>query len=151
MAVTAGQKVRAADLSTLVSDMNAVKRSWYAITPGADQTGIAAVADITGLSVTWTADSTRLYKTTINVNYAKATTANFASLHFTTGANAVILSRSTYMQIADYFTVELTWIEAGLSGSQTRKARADCTSGTLTVVNSFSRSGTIIVEDIGPA
>ena len=145
-----GEVVTAAKLNQITTDINSTKRSWYATTNTTDQTGISAVADITGLSVTWTADATRLYRISVNVGLFKATTANFGNVHITDASNVIKLSRSVWMAISDYSQVAVDWIESGLSGSVTRKARADAGSGTINIINSFTRNGIIMVEDIGP-
>lgn len=139
------------------SDLNAafanlpVKRAWYAKAGNTDQSGISVVADITGLSVAWTAVSTRLYKVSLNVVLQKLTTANAVTAYITNAANVGVIARSTTLAINDLYTLHAEWIETGLSGAQTRKARVETASGTVTVVNSFSRNGILTVEDIGPA
>lgn len=139
------------------SDLNAafanlpVKRAWYAKAGNTDQSGIAAVADITGLSVAWTAVPTRLYRVSMNVCINKLTTANAVTAYITNAANAAIAVKSVTLAISDLYTMHMEWIETGLSGAQTRKGRLETATGTVTVVNSFTRNAIIDVEDIGPA
>jgi hypothetical protein len=125
--------------------------SWSGKAGGSDQTGISTIADITGATVTWTADSTRIYKMTLNVNVQKITTANSITTYLTNGSNGTVLARSTTLAINDLADIILVWTESGLSGSTTRKGRIETASGTVTVVNSFSRNAILVVEDIGPA
>lgn len=138
------------------ADLNAAfalvlgKRSWSAQTSGSDQSGISAVTDVTGLSVTWTADPLRMYKTTVNVCLQKITTANNVTTYIRNAGGTVVVAKSTTFAINDLAVVTMEWVESGLSGSQTRKASVETASGTVTVTNSFSRNGQIIVEDIGP-
>lgn len=139
------------------SDLNAafanlpVKRAWFGKAGGSDQTGISTIADVTGVTTTWTAVSTRLYRVSINICVTKVTTANAVTLYATTAANATVLARSATLAINDLYTFHLDWIETGLSGAQTRKARLETATGTVTAVNSFSRNAIITVEDVGPA
>lgn len=135
----------------LASDVASGTRSWYAATSGVDQAGISLITDVAGLSVAWSADSTRLYKVSLNFNLQKLTTANTAAIYITNAASATISAKSVTLAINDIIPVHIEWIETGLSGAQTRKARVETATGTLTVVNSFSRNGIIMVEDIGPA
>lgn len=147
---TAHDILTASDLNAAFANLP-VKRAWTGKAGGTDQTGIAAVADVTGVSATWTAGSTRQYRVSVNMVIQKLTTANAVTAYITTAANATIIARSTTLAINDLYTLHMEWVETGISGAQTRKARIETATGTVTVVNSFSRSAIITVEDIGPA
>lgn len=146
---TANDILTAADLNAAFANLP-VKTSWHAKTSGVDQAGISVITDVTGLSVAWTADASRQYRTTISFNLQKLTTANTAAVYITNAASATIIAKSVTLAINDLIPVHFEWVETGLSGAQTRKVRVETATGTLTVVNSFSRNGIIIVEDIGP-
>lgn len=151
MALVSGQVPTAAELNAITTDINAVVRAWYATAGGIDQTGISAVADATGYSVTWTADPTRLYRIHCTMCIQKVTTANAVTAYITDASNTGIQASSVTLAINDLAMVVISKVQTGLSGSTTRKIRLETASGTVSVVNSFSRNGQLIVEDIGPA
>jgi trimeric autotransporter adhesin len=149
-AVNKGQMDTA--ISAAVTAATATVRSWYALTSGTDQIGITTSAtDITGLSVTWTADPARLYKVSLNVNVSTSV-AQTPTISITDGSGTVKKSGNVTTPVAaGSAQLHLVWIESGLSGSQTRKGRGSVASGTLTIVNSSNRNGVLVVEDIGAA
>jgi hypothetical protein len=118
----------------------------------AAQTGITSETNVTGVSVTFTADSTRIYKTTIFSSTVLQNTAQgYPTLIIADGANA----QKTFGQVllAPGFQAPLiaTITETGLSGSTTRKGRASTTAGTLTLGATATSPMFIVVEDIGQA
>lgn len=136
--------------NAVVDELNNRGVKGIAKTSGSDQSGISALTDITGLSVTWTADPSRTYKTTVNVNLSKAT-SDAVALAIRNAASSTLIVRSAYIIDGQIQTLQIVWTETGLSGSTTRKASVSATSGTVSVTNGFSRNGILIVEDIGPA
>ena len=117
-----------------------------------NQTGITAVTNITNASVTFTADSTRYYRTTLFLGYAEQQTANAYLSAFITDGSNVIKSTSTMYQTpsaGDHLIVVA--VETGLSGSTIRKGRAQTSAGTLTLAASSTQPLFIVVEDIGEA
>lgn len=146
--VSAGEYVRASAVTALQTAAAAV-RAWVAKTSGTSQSTISTQADITGLSVTWTADVARIYKHSLTLCLTK-TTAGTVSVYITTGANATVSVKTLSMANAETAAVHMEWTESGLSGSTTRKARIEAGTGTVEVTNNFSRNGILIVEDIGP-
>jgi hypothetical protein len=123
-----------------------------AVTSATDQTGISTVADITGLAtVSWTAFANRRYRVTLNVNILQNTSAATSEIIIANGANTILRQRSTSLAIAGVAGVTVIHELNGLAaGSQTVKGRAVTGAGTLTIANSFTRNGELIVEDIGP-
>jgi hypothetical protein len=116
------------------------------------QTGITSETNVTGVSVTFTADPTRIYKTTIFCSTVVQLTAQgYATLIIADAANA----QKTFGQVllATNFQAPLiaTITETGLSGSTTRKGRAFTTAGTLTLSAGATSPMFIVVEDIGAA
>lgn len=149
---SANDILTAADLNAALAKAGPpAVRTWVGKASGSDQSGISTTADITGVSVTWTADSSRIYKMSLSVNIQKLTTANTVATYITTGANAAVIARSTTLAINDLFPLHFEWTESGLSGTTTRKARIETATGTVSVINSFSRNAILIVEDVGPA
>lgn len=120
----------------------------HAIAPSV-VSGIAATVTDLGAAVTWTADPTRQYKISVLSGrldqISVSSNGVFAGIY--DGANTY--RQGSYIAVAagGYAYVNTFVIESGLSGSQTRKARANTQSGTLT-----AQAGTILlVEDIGAA
>lgn len=116
----------------------------------ADQTiaGTSAV-DLTGMSVTWTADPTRTYKTTVVATMSKTTAIGNVTLQIADAAGGNITTQVVQASSAtDILAPVAMSVESGLSGTTTRKARASTNVAGL-VVNGGSTYRTIIlVEDI---
>ena len=118
----------------------------------ANQTGIAAAADVTGLSVTFTANSTRIYVTSVYIGYAEQlAAAAYPEVRIVDGSNVEKARATKYLTagVGDGFWVRV--VETGLSGSVTRKARAQTSSGSLTITAGATYPNQILVEDIGEA
>ena len=110
-------------------------------------------ADVSGMSVTWTADSTRLYRISVSC-IARTTSAGnvYVTLSITDSANAakqLIRNGATTTDLR----FELTGFvyESGLSGSITRKLRVISVSGTAEIEAGSTFPFQMIVEDIGLA
>jgi hypothetical protein len=118
----------------------------------ANQTGITTETNVTGLSVTFTADSTRYYKTTIYTFSAlQNTAAGYAEFKITDGSNVQKQSGVIYQLAGVQAPLCVSVVETGLSGSVTRKARALTNAGTLTLAASSTSPMFIVIEDIGQA
>jgi len=111
-------------------------------------------ADVTGLSLTWTAESNRLYLLALNMVCAKDFNPGIGSISITDASNnvkATSLHTSTSAFVF-FFTVYLTTYETGLSGSQTRKVRVATTSSNLDAPTaSVTQPATFMVFDMGVA
>lgn len=122
-----------------------------------NQTGITSTTDIltnsgTSLGVTWTAESTRVYKTTLFIGYAEQqTAANYVNAVITDVSNVVKASATTYQVASGGDSLIVIAIETGLSGSVTRKGRAGTGGNTLIVSASATNPVFLVVEDIGAA
>lgn len=130
----------------------------WGIVPGgfasiaANQAGITAAADITGLTVTFNAIPGRTYKITAAVRCLNSTAD---------AVNVITCTDSTPTTKREwrYFATSTTnghdyvgeYKETGLSGSITRKLRAQALTGSLTIVASATVISSIQVEDIGPS
>ena len=133
--------------------LNAIPYGVMAYVQGStsNQTGISAQADITSLSVTFTAISTRLYVVVLMCNVQQVTSGGNATVSITDGANTtkqnavMTLSTSAFAPMMCFEQV------TGLSGSTTRKGRAETTAGTLTIAAYASTFARLIVLDVGPA
>jgi hypothetical protein len=143
----AGDVLTAANMNLLPGG----KMGYASITsPQGSITGSAT--DITSLTVTWTAVSSRLYRTSF-VTLASSTVAtDVALVLITDGSGTQKTTTSTYLDSTSSFMVSSFLLETGLSGSVTRKLRALRTgSGTLTIQAATDYPAFILVEDIGPA
>lgn len=113
------------------------------------------VGDITGLSVTWTAVASRLYRVTLSVMGTTNVAGDTLSAFITDGSN--VIKQACYGQTNDAtYGVGLTCFEvvSGLSGSITRKARMGMRIGTGTTVTCRAAAtypGILTVEDLGAA
>ena len=133
--------------------------AWYS--PGlqvvasktATQTGVGgSFTDVTSLSATWTAVSSRYYKTTVYFpKLVQNTSSGYAQFQITDASNTTKQSSVEYPPSGDYFTSSMFLLETGLSGSVTRKVRATTSAGTLDIYGGSTQPTYIIVEDIGPA
>lgn len=145
---TAGQILTAANMNTIrTAPFGFVARA----SRDSNQTSISTIVDVGGVTVTFTANASRVYKTTVHVPYnEQAGTAGFQDLTITDGSN-VEKGRSTqYGVVGQGRFAEVIAVESGISGSQTRKARVATSAGTMTLVASATAPAFILVEDIGP-
>lgn len=109
-------------------------------------------ADISGLSVTWTAVSGRVYKTSFHAIGSVGTANAYIDGSITNSSNGLIqFIRGTGGSSAARFSVTGFVYETGLSGSTTRKARVACNTGSGNLDGAAGYPQQIIVEDIGPA
>jgi len=119
----------------------------------ANQNGISTVADITSMTAaTWTATSTRTYRTTVYLPYVQQkTSAGTVVARITDASNVDKQQWNGTMATSDFFAVVMQVIETGLSGSITRKARIATSAGTIDITQSSTAPGFIMVEDVGAA
>lgn len=125
------------------------------------QTAIGqATTDVTSLTLTWTAVSSRLYRVSFQLSFDinRGGTGYIAPrFSITDGSNTLIRSFD-----AGYYTASIndqSWsgwhVETGLSGSVTRKLRAQFTgteaSNSIDIASSSTKPAFILVEDLGPA
>ena len=123
----------------------------------ADQASISAVADLTSLTVTWTAVSARRYRTSFYVNANSSTVVagnNPISIFITDSSNTIKAQAvcTDNEAVLETMTLVGSVCETGLSGSTTRKLRAQQTGGgTMDLLAAATYPAYILVEDIGPA
>jgi hypothetical protein len=120
-----------------------------AVVNSADQTGISTITDITGLTVTWTATSSRTYLTLVKATLRKITNAGDGFIHITDGAGGQKDGSAATLAINDYSTLTAVAMETGLTGSITRKARASASTATVTVLGAANYTASILVFDLG--
>lgn len=149
---SAGDVLGAADMNGLPAG----KMGYASVT--ANQTSISTTTDLTSLTVTWTAVSSRLYQISFQVAVDPVWTTGSAqpTIYITDGSNNVKQTVTSDV-LADLSVLSMTGfvLETSLSGSTTRKLRAafpsSSGSDTMTMTASSTRPAFILVEDIGPA
>ena len=110
-------------------------------------------ADVSGLSVTWTAASDRLYRISVSA-IARTTAAGtiYINVFITDGSNnekQYIRNGATTTDMR--FGLSGFVYESGLSGSVTRKIRVSCSASTAEIESASTYPFQMIVEDIGLA
>lgn len=115
------------------------------------QNTVSTIADLTGLTVTFTAVANRIYEITGRVYFEKATTADTVVFGVYDGSNVLQeLVSGDKFAIGDLqcktFYHRLTGLSAG---STTMKLRASTASGTFNV-RSDAITGRLVVKDAGP-
>lgn len=121
-----------------------------AVQPG-PQSGIGTVdTDITGCTVTWTADPTRRYRLSARITVQKIASAGDMYAHITDAANTKLIGALVTGVVNAWQPLYVDTVQSGLSGSQTRKLRCITTAGTMSTAGTAPEyGGYIFVEDIG--
>ena len=147
-AFTAGDVLTAANMNLLPrGEMGYAQRT-------TDQGGITTVTDVTSLSVTWTAVSSRRYKITAQAGLLSSVLDDVASIWITDAANAKQATAYVLVRTVSFgVQTNTSKIVTGLSGSTTWKVRAERIAGTgsISVVSGATFPSFILVEDIGAA
>lgn len=121
------------------------------------QTGITTVEDLTNLSVSWSAVSSRLYRITWKFRITGTAANDLAAVYLTDASNgqadrslheipALLPAYASVMSIGMHYAT-------GLSGTITRKLRMERNvgSGSLSAQASGTEIGFLVVEDVGAA
>ena len=111
-------------------------------------------ADITGVSVTWTAAASRSYKISWNVSIEKTTASGWIAVYLTNSANTKFASLYQTVSVvgAGYGNLSgCCYLGALGAGSQTFKLRGQLENLNGTVLASGTNPAILIVEDIGTA
>jgi hypothetical protein len=162
---SSGDPVRRAvgtDHQALIADSGQASGLAYANAPKgvmgyaevtANQAGITTIVDLTSLTVTFTAISSRRYRTRVVGSPLSSVGGDFGRIDITDSAGSTTVEASQHLLSTTAYRQFAEVIETGLSGSITRKARYSRTAGTgsLTMTASSATKAFIIVEDIGPA
>jgi len=111
----------------------------------------STTADVSGMSVTFTAVANRLYRATFECFYSvNAPSQN--QFFITDGSNNMV--DQIYQDSNLLFCpMSLIYIFTTTAGSKTYKVRATTSTGTMTIygATSANRSYSFVVEDLGPA
>ena len=121
----------------------------------ASQTPFTTQADVTGLSVTFTAVSGRNYRTMAFMELGDSVAGDLIIAYLTTGANTQLV-RHTIVSPAlvsgvTYMVAVMSYSSSSLSGSTTHKVRLERNvgSGTLGMFAAATSPAFIMVEDLG--
>ena len=113
----------------------------------------AAAADVSGMTVSWTAISTRIYRVTLTISdiYSGAG-FNPLLIEVTDAANAVKYQARRAFPAGDTSTMTISYVETGLTGTILRKVRTTgvTNSGTFNT-NAAANLSVFVIEDIGAA
>lgn len=152
MAITPNTTFTAGDVLT-ADEMN--RLPWGIVARSqrtSNQAGIGTTTtDLTDLSVTFTAISTRIYRTTIYAIVQQDTTGGLIFIRLADGSNTQKQQWMMNSSAWAYYTACLQLTETGLSGSTTRKARGDTQTSTFSIQAAAAYPAFIIVEDLGQA
>jgi hypothetical protein len=110
-----------------------------------------AAADVSGMTISWTAISTRIYKITLTLSDIN-TTLGFSPfvLDVTDGSNVVKYQARRIFPAGDTDTMTISYVETGLSGTILRKVRTTGVTNTGTFnTNGASSLSVFVIEDIG--
>lgn len=135
--------------------LNALPRGvmGYAIGSSTAQTGIGVFdVDLTGLSITWTAIASRIYRIEVWAMMKQVGAAGQPTLHITDAAGVLKCDAAATSAANDFVPLYALEIVTGLSGSVTRKARANAVGGGTVSVNPDSqsfRAPLMMVTDVG--
>jgi len=151
---TAGQTLTAASMNVISGNLDALARGVmdYSIKTS-NQTGFNGTpADVTGLDVSWTAESDRLYRVSLHLGkLTQNTNSAYVYAAITDAANNNKAWFETLLAPAYTATVNTSLIVTGLSGSVTYKARVYNNNATTDLTANGNQPSYILAEDIGPA
>lgn len=120
--------------------------------PTTAQTGISAITDLTGASVTFTAVANRYYRISGRCRVTKTTGVGAVTLSIRNGAT-VIQEATAGMDITNINVGELAvlCIYTVTAGSTTVKLSLASTTASVDTFTDSTRPTTLVVEDIGPS
>jgi hypothetical protein len=144
--------------SEIHNDVNAISDSWPRGTLGYAErltttAAMSTIVDVTGMSVTFTAQTGRLYKVTVHIPEAiQATASGIQQVYIRDAANT-ILNRSVRNTPSTTATLShhVTWVGTLSAGTQTMKVSAAVSAGTFSFSGAATVRNVIVVEDIGAA
>ena len=121
----------------------------YVINTTTNPTVTTTLADVTGMTVTFTAVANRLYRATFEGMIGNTNNSQNQYL-FTNNANTQ-LDQTFQENLANQFQViNYQYLFLGSAGSTTIKLRAVAQAGTLTFYGTGTRSMSLVIEDLGP-
>lgn len=151
---TAGQTLTAASMNAISENTRSLARGYIARAElSASQSGITTTTDLTGGSVTFTAEANRYYRIfgSVLVGASGANTA--AQLAIREGSTTHAASISSIVN-GEYETIIASRVMTFSAGSKTLKLSLLRQSGAgtlLTIIDATARPDYLLIEDIGPA
>ena len=109
------------------------------------------LADLTGMSLTFTAVSTRIYKISWHLFILNNTSAHSTFIYLTDGSNNIKTVSGQYAASGLRASAAGFWFTSGISGSTTYKLRGAATADTSTMSGTSGESAVFMIEDIGLA
>jgi hypothetical protein len=146
---TAGEVLTAANTNTYLR--GGQEMGYAEIT--AASSAFTSVADISGLSLTWTAISTRSYYLMFDGQVASSVAGDRISVYITDGSGTQVTGRTAIVSSVSDVGLTVACRLTGLSGSVTYKVRAQrlSGSGTTTISASATVPAFFSVLDVGAA
>ena len=122
----------------------------YVVRTSGNTTLSTSIADVTGASITYTAEAGRAYLITFSSTLNKPS-AGYIEMQLTDASNNLIAD--TIQSVSNSFAIlNFSFLQIGnTAGSKTVKARAATDAGVGTVYGSSGNPYSFIVQDIGPA
>jgi len=112
----------------------------------------AATADITGATITFTAEANRLYRASFVCDYSVTNAGALAGFYMTDSSNNVVQNiANTTSTNSGFAQVVLQFLFTTSAGSVTRKMRCDVSAGTGTIRGTSGQVYMFSIEDMGPA
>jgi len=112
----------------------------------------ASTADITGATITFTAEANRLYRALFTCDYSNTNSGALTGFYMTDSANAVVQNiANTVSNNSAFAQVTLQYLFTTSAGSLTRKMRCDVSAGTGTIRGTAGQVYMFSIEDMGPA
>jgi len=112
----------------------------------------AATADITGTSITFTAEANRLYRALFTCDYSVTNAGALAGFYMTDGSNNIIQNiANTTSTNSGFAQITVQFLFTASAGSVTRKMRTDVSAGTGTIRGTSGQVYMFSIEDMGPA
>jgi hypothetical protein len=110
------------------------------------------IADLTGMSVTFTALANRVYKFSILATGFKNTSATWTGVYLTNNANTIYASAyATPGSAGQYMNLSYSAYLSGFTpGSITVKLRSNCSTDTASLLADSQAPLQLFVEDMGP-
>ena len=108
-------------------------------------------ADVTGTSITFTAEANRLYRALFTCDFSQNTANAITGFYLCDSSNTIIQAIANSISVANGFAqVTLQYLFTTTAGSTTRKIRADTSSGAGTIRGTSGAVYMFSIEDMGP-
>ena len=153
---TAGQVLTAAQqnnfpLGVVTATAGGTSGIGYARVTGTGVVIGTAAADVTGMTVTFTAASNRLYRISLTLADVNSTSGfNPLVINIADGSNTTIFQTRRIFPAGDTDTISFSYVETGLTGSIVRKVRLAGITNTGTFnTNGGTGPSSFVIEDIG--